>query len=220
MKATHARYGQRFAIAIATCLFSVLTAIASAQSDAHVGTWELNLAKSTFDPGPPPRRQTLFYKEEGKGLTALLQGIDAAGKPITLDTSNLVINFDGKDHPTARVNYDTSAWTRISPNKYHGVPQEVRKSRPNLRQRSLLRRQDDDHYYEGRGRKRATDQQRQGLRQAILTFPETNRPPAANLHGCRLSNSSPHAVILRQWESHSWVEPAPTIVATALAFSY
>ena len=47
-----------------------------------------------------------------------MQGVDAAGKPISLDPSNLIINFDGKDHPTARPNYDTSAWTRISANKY------------------------------------------------------------------------------------------------------
>ena len=47
-----------------------------------------------------------------------MQGIDGAGRPITLDQSNLIINFDGKDHPTASANYDTSAWTRISANEY------------------------------------------------------------------------------------------------------
>jgi hypothetical protein len=71
------------------------------------------LEKSTFNPGPPPRKQSLWYKAEGKGLTALLQGIDAAGKPISLDPSNFDINFDDKDHSTTRLNYDSSAWTRI-----------------------------------------------------------------------------------------------------------
>ena len=47
-----------------------------------------------------------------------MQGIDGAGKPITLDQSNLIIIFDGKDHPTASANYDASAWTRISANEY------------------------------------------------------------------------------------------------------
>ena len=37
---------------------------------------------------------------------------------INLDSSNLAINFDGRDHPTARANFDSSAWTRISANKY------------------------------------------------------------------------------------------------------
>lgn len=111
-------FPRRVAATLTIGLLAVLTSVASAQVDAHVGTWELNLAKSTFNPGPPPRKQTLWYKAEGRGLTALLQGIDAAGKPISVDSSNLVINFDGRDHPTARLNYDTSAWTRINPNKY------------------------------------------------------------------------------------------------------
>lgn len=104
-------------IMLAMCLLA-LTSVASAQGDPHVGTWELNLGKSTFNPGPLPKRQTLTYKAEGRGLTALLQGVDAAGKPINLDPSNLAINFDGKDHPTPQANYDSSAWTRIGANKY------------------------------------------------------------------------------------------------------
>jgi hypothetical protein len=105
-------------IMLAMCLLAALTSVASAQGDPHVGTWELNLGKSTFNPGPPPQRQTLWYKAEGRGLTALLQGVDAAGKPISLDPSNLAINFDGRDHSTPRANYDSSAWTRISANQY------------------------------------------------------------------------------------------------------
>ena len=118
MSAVNVWFTRRIPIVLTICLLPALIPVASAQNDAHVGTWELNLEKSTFNPGPPPRRQTLWYKAEGKGLTALLQGIDAAGKPIGFDTSNLVINFDGKDHPTASANYDSSAWTRISANKY------------------------------------------------------------------------------------------------------
>jgi hypothetical protein len=111
-------FARRVPIVLAMCLLPALAPVAYTQDDAHVGRWELNLEKSTFNPGPPPRRQTLWYKAEGKGLTALLQGIDAAGKPIALDPSNLAINFDRQDHPTARGNYDSSAWTRISAYKY------------------------------------------------------------------------------------------------------
>ena len=118
MSSVNVWFTRRIPIMLAICLLPALTSVASAQDDAHVGIWELNLEKSTFSPGPPPRRQTLWYKAEGKGLTALLQGVDAAGKPIALDTSNLVINFDGKDHPTASGSYDSSVWTRSSANKY------------------------------------------------------------------------------------------------------
>jgi hypothetical protein len=99
-------------------LIAALTSMASAQEDRHVGAWELNVAKSTFNPGPPPTRQTLWYKAEGRGLTALFQRVDAAGVPVNPDASNLVISFDGKDHPTPQPHYDSSAWTRRSANEY------------------------------------------------------------------------------------------------------
>ena len=103
---------------VSLCLIAALVTVAAGQSDPRVGTWDLNLAKSTFSPGPPPQRQALWYKMEGRELTALLQGLDAAGRPISPDPGNLTIYFDGKDHPTPRPGYDTSTWQRVSPNKY------------------------------------------------------------------------------------------------------
>jgi hypothetical protein len=120
MNAVNVRLVRCIPIMLATCSLGTLTSVASVQGDPQVGTWELNLAKSTFSPGPPPRRQTLTYKADGQGLTAvlLLQGVDAAGKPINPDASNLAITFDGRDHPTPSANYEVSAWKRIDANKY------------------------------------------------------------------------------------------------------
>jgi hypothetical protein len=122
MNAVDVRLTRAVQILVAMCLLTALTSVASAQGDVRVGTWELNLGKSTFTPGPPPKRQTLTYgATEGK-LWALLQGVDAAGKPINPDVSNMAIYFDGKDHPTPmalpQATYDSSAWKRDSPNKY------------------------------------------------------------------------------------------------------
>src|SRR5216683_426328 len=91
--AMNAMNARCISIILAMCSLGTLKSVASAQGDPQVGTWELDLAKSTFSPGPPPRRQTLTYSAEGQGLTAvlLLQGIDASGKPINPDASNLVI---------------------------------------------------------------------------------------------------------------------------------
>lgn len=100
------------------CVIATFATAAAGQPDPRIGTWELNLAKSTFSPGPPPRRQTLWYKAEGEDLTALLQGLDAADRPIAPDPGNFTIQFDGKEHPTPHPGYDTSTWKRISPNKY------------------------------------------------------------------------------------------------------
>ncbi|HEY7169971.1 MAG TPA: hypothetical protein VH417_03930 [Vicinamibacterales bacterium] len=100
------------------CLVGGLAVVAAAQTDPRIGTWELNLGKSTFSPGPPPQRQTLWYKVEGQQMIALLQGVDAQGHPITPDPGNFTIYLDGKDHPTPRPGYDTSNWKRINANKY------------------------------------------------------------------------------------------------------
>jgi hypothetical protein len=113
--------------AVLALFFVVGGSVAAAQVEPRVGTWELNLAKSTFSPGPAPRKQTLTFQAAGPHWTALLQGIDASGKPINPDLNNLAINFDGKDHPTANVDYDTTAWKRISANKYDVIRKKTGK---------------------------------------------------------------------------------------------
>lgn len=108
-------------IVLAACLLAVASVPGGAQDEPRVGTWELNLANSSFSPGPPPRKQTLTFEAAGPHWMALLQGIDASGKSINPDMNNLTINFDGKDHPTATVNYDTTAWKRIRADKYEVI---------------------------------------------------------------------------------------------------
>ena len=103
------------------------TARASAQGELRVGTWELNLAKSTFSPGPPPQRQTLIFRAAGPQWTALLQGVEASGQPINPDMNNLAITFDGRDHPTATGDYDTTAWKPSGPNKYEVIRKKAGK---------------------------------------------------------------------------------------------
>ncbi len=109
------------------CLVAVLGSVVSAQIESRVGTWELNLAKSTFSPEPPPKRQTLTFQAAGPQWMALLQGIDASGKPINPDMNNLIINFDGRDHPTETVDYETTAWKRINANKYEVIRKKAGK---------------------------------------------------------------------------------------------
>lgn len=92
--------------------------VALAQGKTRSGTWELNLEKSTFSPGPAPRQQTLTFQEKGPQWMALIQGIDASGKPISLDANNLMITFDGRDHPTPTSDYETTAWKTVDEHKY------------------------------------------------------------------------------------------------------
>jgi hypothetical protein len=112
-----------FALGFVLCQAPVV----SAQGELRAGTWELNLARSTFSPGPPPRKQTLTFRAAGPHWTALLQGVDAAGKPINPDMNNLAITFDGKDHPTATADYDTTAWKRSRGNDYEVIRKKAGK---------------------------------------------------------------------------------------------
>ena len=69
----------------------------SAQAaDPASGIWELNLAKSKFSPGPPPKSQTRTFEVSGADVKYTLKGIDAEGKPTLVQ---FTAKYDGKDYP-------------------------------------------------------------------------------------------------------------------------
>ena len=71
----------------------------SAQAtDPASGTWELNLAKSKFSPGPPPKSQTRTFQVTGADVKYTLKGIDAEGKPTLVQYT---AKYDGKDYPVS-----------------------------------------------------------------------------------------------------------------------
>jgi hypothetical protein len=57
--------------------------ISFAQSDPFAETWQLNLAKSEYNFGRPPKAQTLNVQGEGQNRKATLAGIDAADNSFT-----------------------------------------------------------------------------------------------------------------------------------------
>ena len=95
----------------AFALTSALLDVGFAQNDPLAGTWKLDLTKSKYSPGPPPRSATLTYRPEGQNLRRIAEGVDAAGKETK---SEWVHIYDGKPYPTPGVDaYDTSAYTRV-----------------------------------------------------------------------------------------------------------
>jgi hypothetical protein len=83
-----------------------------AQSDPFLGTWQLNLSKSKFSPGPPQRSATANIQADGQNLKATFTGTGANGNPF-----NVVIAyvFDGMPHsPTdPSPTFDATAYTRV-----------------------------------------------------------------------------------------------------------
>ena len=67
-----------------------------AQSNPLVGTWELNTAKSKYDPGPMPKSLTRTVEAQGEGVKYTFAGVAADGNPIAYGFS---VQFDGKDNP-------------------------------------------------------------------------------------------------------------------------
>ena len=80
---------------LASATVSIICVSAQA-GDPLAGTWELNLAKSKFSPGPAPKSQTRTYEVTGQQEKMSAKGIDAEGKP-TL--RQFTANPDGKDYP-------------------------------------------------------------------------------------------------------------------------
>jgi hypothetical protein len=127
MKTATLSFDKAVLLVLTFCIAGVVGATPSAQDEPRVGTWELNLAKSTFSPGPAPRQQTLTFRAAGPQWLALLQGTDASGRPINPDMNNLAITFDGRDHPTKTENYDTTAWKRINATTYEVIRKKAGK---------------------------------------------------------------------------------------------
>ena len=84
-----------FLITGAVILALISSGLAMAQDDPFVGTWKLNVAKSHYDPGPPPKSQTRTWESSGK---VTVEGIDAMGKP---KNSEFTFKTDGKDYPAS-----------------------------------------------------------------------------------------------------------------------
>lgn len=62
------------------------------------GTWKLNLAKSTYDPGPPPMNGTRTIESLTSGTRQRTEGVDAAGNRVAYEYT---ANYDGRDYPIA-----------------------------------------------------------------------------------------------------------------------
>ena len=95
---------------------AALPQVSFAQSSPLIGTWKLNLDKSKFSPGPPPRSATLTFTQDGQNIRNTTQGIDAQGNPTT---GVLMHIYDGQPHPSTGGPDDAaSAYTRVDANTF------------------------------------------------------------------------------------------------------
>jgi hypothetical protein len=81
---------------LATIAFSAVALGAGA--DPEIGTWQLNLSKSTFPSGTAPKSQTRIYSQSPQGTTVLVKTVNADG---TQSTVRSTYRFDGQDYPVS-----------------------------------------------------------------------------------------------------------------------
>ncbi len=88
-------------------------------SDPRLGTWTLNLARSTYPAGTAPTRVTFTNAAEGASVKVTVEAVAADG---TAARWGYTANYDGKDYPiTGHPSRDTIAATRIDANTVKSV---------------------------------------------------------------------------------------------------
>ena len=88
-----------------------LPAITGFAADVFSGTWTVNVAKSTFSPGPPLKGQTVQFLPVGDDMRVIIDSTGADGKAVH---SEWFGKFDGKDYAMkGDPNIDTRSFKKI-----------------------------------------------------------------------------------------------------------
>jgi hypothetical protein len=79
-------------------------------SDANMGTWKLNEAKSQFAPGAP-KNHTVVYEAAGDNVKVTVEGTSSDGKATHNEWTG---KFDGKDYPvTGDASSDSRSYKKV-----------------------------------------------------------------------------------------------------------
>jgi hypothetical protein len=69
---------------------------AQTANNPALGTWKLDLAKSNYDPGPPPKSQTRIYEATPDGTKTTIRTVTVTGETVI---SGATTKPDGKTYP-------------------------------------------------------------------------------------------------------------------------
>jgi hypothetical protein len=88
-------------------------------ADPAIGTWKLNLSKSTFSPDPAPKSQIRSYAESAQGIALTVKTTAADGKDSTVTAT---FKDDGKPYPeSGNPDLDMIAVTRVDALTVHST---------------------------------------------------------------------------------------------------
>ncbi len=107
---------------IAVLAAQSLPAKLSAHSDEDrllLGTWKLNVAKSKYRSGLPPKSQTRVYEPHDQGVKATIKTVYADGHSTTIQYT---ANYDALEYPVSgSPDADTIALKKIAPRTAEAV---------------------------------------------------------------------------------------------------
>lgn len=83
---------------VTSIIFLILcvAALSQAQTDPFLGTWKLNLKKSQFHPGPPPKSGTRIVTTGPNGMHVSVKRVNDDGGTQEFEYTT---NLDGKSYP-------------------------------------------------------------------------------------------------------------------------
>lgn len=103
-------------VSLAACCAIVVSSSVALAADNWLGTWNLDVAKSKFSPGPAPKSLTLKFEATPGGTKYTGDGVSADGKPTH---AMFLSKFDGKDVPyEGNPDADMAAPMKIDDNSY------------------------------------------------------------------------------------------------------
>jgi len=104
---------------LAACSAIVLSNSVVLAAENWLGTWNLDLAKSKYSPGPAPKSLTLKYEATPGGIQFTGDGVGADG---TATHTMFLSKFDGKDVPyQGNPDADTASPKKIDDNTYENT---------------------------------------------------------------------------------------------------
>ena len=110
----HVRGFRSLPVIVGVAVWVLSGAAPARAADSIVGTWTLNVAKSTYSPGPAPKSLTVKFEAAGEGIKSTSDTVAADGSKAH---SEYTANYDGKDYPLKGMkDADTVSLKRIDAN--------------------------------------------------------------------------------------------------------
>ena len=106
-----------FLLASVIMIFSTTGPLFAQSKDRLVGTWDLDLAKSSFVPDNPPQKRTLIFTSKENGIQCVMRTTISGGLDNgMISESDYTAKYDGKDYEISESLLDTVSLKKIDAN--------------------------------------------------------------------------------------------------------